>query len=257
MDTNAPNPARDATQLSPETGLTVGQILLIGAIVVAGVAAVAVTAARIMMPPPREENLARQAVQYLRHRKGTPLSTPLEQLLTKPDLVLTASENHPLIGKQAPDFTLKNHLGETVTLSELNRNGPVIVIFYYGYWCDHCVAQLFGVHEDIARFRELDAQVVAVSADPPEVTKERFDQYGAFAFPTVSDPDNQVAAKYGCSIAENDGTSQTLHGTFVIGRDGNVHWVNTGHQPFLGNPTLLYELARLEGRLPAAEKTDP
>lgn len=236
---------------TPETGLSLAQILLIGGIVIGAFSAAVVLAAWYMIPPPPPPNLAREAEMYLRQRKAAPLSAPLTELLSDPDLFLVETQEHPLLGKPAPDFELTDHLGRKVRLSKLLDRGPVVLIFYYGYWCDHCVAQLFGVHEDIRRFQELGASVVAVSADPSELTKERFEEYGAFAYPTLSDPDNEAAEKFHCKLEDpDDGDAATLHGTFVIGRDRVVHWANTGHRPFLGNATLLFELARLEGRLP-------
>ena len=52
-----------------------------------------------------------------------------------------------------------------------------------------------------------------------------------------------------------DGTMADIlrHGTFVIDREGTVQWVNVGDAPFRRNPALLYQLARMEGRLPAAK----
>ena len=93
--------------------------------------------------------------------------------------------------------------------------------------------------------------MVAISADPPQQTRERFQQYGEFSFPVLSDPGNKVAQKYGVFHPAREGREEVLwHGTFVIGRDGVVAWAQFGDEPFTQNRTLLYELARLEGRLP-------
>src|SRR5262249_13085079 len=133
--------------------------------------------------------------------------------------------------------------------------GPVVLVFYYGYYCNHCVAQLFALHEDVKKFRELGAEVIAVSADPPELTRQRFERSGAFAFPVLADPGHKAAQRYGVfRPAAGNVPEELRHGTFVIGRDGRVHWAYRGSEPFTGNATLLYELARLEGRLPAATK---
>ena len=34
----------------------------------------------------------------------------------------------------APDFSLENHKGETVTLDSILVNGPAVVVFYRGHW---------------------------------------------------------------------------------------------------------------------------
>ena len=130
----------------------------------------------------------------------------------------------------------------------------MVLIFYYGYHCVACVRQLFDVNKDLPLFREVGARVVAVSPDPPELTRQRFQQHGPFDFPVLSDPGNKAAQAYGVFKPAPDGTTADIrrHGTFVIDRDGTVQWVNVGDAPFRRNPALLYQLAKMEGRLPPA-----
>lgn len=71
----------------------------------------------------------------------------------------------------------------------------------------------------------------------------------------LSDPGNKTAQTYGvCQPASGKTPANLQHGTFVIGRDGRVVWAQYGSEAFTGNLTLLYELARLEGRLPAEKQ---
>jgi peroxiredoxin len=200
---------------------------------------------------PADPDVAAAARAFLRDRKVKPLSEPLARLLADEKTERVQTQPHPLLGRPAPDFELTDPRQQVWRLRERLGRGPVVLVFYYGYYCNHCVAQLFALHDDFAKFRELGAEVVAVSADPPELTRERFRQYGAFAFPLLSDPGNKVGRVYGVYRPAAGETPEDLrHGTFVIGRDGRVHWAHCGYQPFTGNRTLLYELARLEGRLP-------
>jgi len=37
-------------------------------------------------------------------------------------------------GERAPDFELPNHLGGTTRLSEALAKGPVVLMFYRGFW---------------------------------------------------------------------------------------------------------------------------
>lgn len=199
---------------------------------------------------PRGPDLAKDAREFLRKQDVKPLSGPLEQLL-----VIAAKEHvqtgkHPLLGKTAPDFELLDHRKQAWRLSKLLDDGPVVLVFYYGYHCNHCVGQLFALHDDVKKLRELGAQVITVSADPPELTQDRFKQYGEFAFPVLSDPGYKIAQLYGVyQPAQGKEPEDLKHGTFVIGRDGKIHWTHHGGTPFTDNKTLLYELARLEGRL--------
>jgi peroxiredoxin len=195
-------------------------------------------------------DLAAAARDFLRKKGVTPLSAPLEQLLADASAKHVKTQAHPLLDQPAPEFELVDDRGKTWRLHEPLARGPVVLIFYYGYHCNHCVGQLFAVHDDIQKFRELGAEVLAVSADPPELTRDRFKQYGAFAFPVLADPGNKIGQAYGIYQPASKKTPEDLqHGTFVIGRDGRILWAHHAKEPFTGNATLLYELARLEGRL--------
>jgi peroxiredoxin len=206
------------------------------------------------VPQPPTRNIASAAREFLQSQKIQPLSGSLEKLLADPNAERIASQAHPLLGKPAPDFVLQDTKFNHVRLKDRLAVGSVVVIFYYGYHCDHCVGQLFASNDDIEKFRELGAELFAISADPQEATLDRFKQFGAFSFPVLFDPQNLTAKAYGVFTPATATTEETLlHGTFVIGRDGLVHWAYSGKSPFTGNLTLLHELARLEGRLPAKQ----
>jgi len=38
------------------------------------------------------------------------------------------------VGETAPDFTLVDHHGQKVMLSESKGKNPVVLVFYRGYW---------------------------------------------------------------------------------------------------------------------------
>ena len=161
-------------------------------------------------------------------------------------------------GTPAPDFTLQDHRGQRWSLRGHLDRGPVVVVFYLGYACNACVHDLFELNADFGRFHRLGAEVVAVSGDTPGLTRQRFEQYGAFGFPVLSDPGRVVARSYGTFRPANGSKPEEfLHGTFLIGRDGQVHWVRCGDTPFRNNQALLYELARLGDKLPQPEPPVP
>ncbi len=198
-------------------------------------------------------HVANDVRAYLEVFKPQDLSDGLADILADKDFVPAATQKHPLLGKSAPDFELFNEKRERVRLSEHLKNGPVVLVFYYGYDCSHCVAQLFVLNDDLLHFRDLKSQVVALSPDAPEDTAAAYEKYGRFHFPVLSDPDNQQATVYGAFIPPADGVDEKrLHGTFVIRPDGTVAWAYTGFTPFTDNKTLLFLLAKERGiELPA------
>ena len=38
------------------------------------------------------------------------------------------------VGEVAPDFTLPDHNGQKITLSDARDKSPVVLVFYRGYW---------------------------------------------------------------------------------------------------------------------------
>ena len=202
-------------------------------------------------------HLANDAKAYLRSEKPRPLVEPLHEVLADTKFVPKESQPHELFGKVAPDFELPDDGGSLVSLKALLDEGPVVLVFYYGYHCNHCVGQLFGLNEDLPRFVEMGTRVVAISGDPVELTAKRFAEYGRFYFPVLSDKDNRVAQQFGTFRPESEGQPELLlHGTFVIDTDGTVLWANTGNKPFLDNKSLLTIIASQHDLLttPAASR---
>jgi peroxiredoxin len=202
----------------------------------------------VELPPMQEYDLASEAKKLVRQNKPEPLSAPLEKILEEAQRVHFDSYPHPLVGNPAPDFLATDVDGKPWELKEALKKGPVVVVFYLGYYCNHCVSQLFDLNEDIDRFKELGAQVVALSPDAAEVTRERYKQYGPFKFPVLADRGSKIAEAYGVFTPAKGGkTEDLLHGTFVIDQQGIVRWAAFGETPFGHNPTLLYELAKIKG----------
>lgn len=193
-------------------------------------------------------HLKHDAQAYLAKAGSRKLSEGLASILNDHTFSPAATQRHPLLNCQAPDFELRDVNGQTQTLSSIRGEGPAIVVFYYGYGCSHCVAQLFGLDQDRRHFEELGVPIIAISSDMPEHTREKYQEYGRFTFPVMSDPDNAVAQKYGTfSPATPSQPERQVHGTFMISPEGTVEWVNTGNEPFIDNKTLLLRMAEVIG----------
>jgi len=98
------------------------------------------------------------------------------------------------VGDPAPDFELPG-TGGNWTLSQF-RGRPVVVVFYPGDNTPVCTRQLNSYNDDLARFEELDAQVLAISAQDVASHDQFSDKHG-FRFPLLADVDKKVAEAYG------------------------------------------------------------
>jgi peroxiredoxin len=198
---------------------------------------------------PQTRSEADDAKEYLRDKKVEPLSGPLQTLLADTSKPRVPTEKHALLGGPAPAFSVPDADDHLVSLESLLTRGPVVLVFYYGYSCNHCVAQLFALNDDLKYFRELGAIVVAIGPDTSERTRKKYAEFGAFGFPVLSDTNRTVASRYGVYRPKVEGTREwEAHGTFLIDRSGIIRWANTGDEPFIGNATLLAELARINGQ---------
>lgn len=129
-------------------------------------------------------------------------------------------------GDQAPDFSLQNQAGETVTLSEL-RGRNVVVYFYPKADTPGCTKQACGVRDRRAEYERADAVVLGVSPDPVKALAKFADKYG-LPFTLLSDEGHKVAELYGVWVEKNMygrtymGNERT---TFLIDPDGRVSQV--------------------------------
>lgn len=241
--TNA-NRTSETNGVNPNNGSMHGQIAFLVVLITVGGAFIFHALTRETPLPEPKRDVGAEVRKYLEEQDFQPLSGKLEEVLADGSVNLVPTQKHPMVGKQAPDFTLRDHRLTPWHLKDHVGKEPIVLVFYYGYHCDHCVGQLFAINKDLEFFKELGATVVAISADPPSMTKERFNEYGKFDFPVLSDPENKIAAEYGV-YTENEKYGMVLyHGTFVIDRTGKIIWANMGDQPFINNRTLLKELAR-------------
>lgn len=103
-------------------------------------------------------------------------------------------------GEKAPDFTLRDQDGNPFTLSLALMDGPVVITFFRGNWCPICAAQLKKLDTDLEQFKDLDAQVVAISAQLPQDTAETQERFG-IRMPVLSDTGMAVTKLYGVEWA--------------------------------------------------------
>ncbi|WP_412062468.1 peroxiredoxin-like family protein [Rubrivirga sp. IMCC45206] len=111
------------------------------------------------------------------------------------------------VGDRAPDFALPGVGGETVRLSDLLLDGPVVLTFYRGAWCPYCNTQLRDYQQALGRLEAAGARLVAVSPQAPDSSSALADR-AALAFPVLSDVGNRVSREYGLVFRVDDATRQ-------------------------------------------------
>ena len=144
----------------------------------------------------------------------------------------------------APAFTLTGMDGKKVSLKDY-KGRPLIVIFYLGYGCKHCLEQLNAFAPRAQQFTASGISIVAVSSDSVNGLEKTFKKSTAadgFPFPIVSNESMDVFKQY---RAYDDFENMPLHGTFLIDGDGLVRWQDISFEPFTHVDFLLNESKRL------------
>jgi peroxiredoxin len=99
-------------------------------------------------------------------------------------------------GELAPEFTLKGADGDEVSSRDLLAKRPLVVTFYRGVWCPYCNLDLQALQEALPAIREREGQLVAIS--PQTQSNSRKSQRdNSLTFAILSDPGNEVAARFG------------------------------------------------------------
>jgi peroxiredoxin len=99
-------------------------------------------------------------------------------------------------GDQAPDFALPDALGKILRLSELLKDGPVVLIFYRGQWCPFCNLTLRSYQAVQSAINRYEGQLVAISAQKPDQSLS-MQEKNALTFPVLSDSENAASRAFG------------------------------------------------------------
>lgn len=100
------------------------------------------------------------------------------------------------LNAKAPDFKAKDADGKEVSLRDLRKKGPVVVMFYRGNWCPYCNKQLKAYQDSLQMFLDKGVTLVAVTPEGAEGVGKTREKTGA-AFPVLSDADMKISTLYG------------------------------------------------------------
>ena len=145
------------------------------------------------------------------------------------------------VGDRAPDFTLTGTNGSTHSLSDF-AGKPLVLVFYPGDDSPVCTRQLNSYNEGIEQFAELNAQVVAISAQDVGSHDAFYDKHG-FRFPLLADVDKEVASRYG-TLGPIGFPRRSV---FIIDADGIVRYAHRAIAGLTFRPVkeLVAELQKL------------
>lgn len=143
------------------------------------------------------------------------------------------------VGAKAPDFTLPDHAGQEVSLSDF-AGRRVLLAFYPLDFSPVCSDQL-ALYKDIQG--DLDAAEVTllgISVDSAFAHKAFRDQLGIETSLLADfEPKGEVAREFGAYL---DGAGHSNRSLVLVGPDGTVEWVHETATPLdIPGPDLIVE----------------
>ncbi len=149
------------------------------------------------------------------------------------------------VGKTAPDFTLKDHNQNDVTLSSFRGKRNVVLAFYPLDFSPVCSKEHACFTSDLKDFEGLNAQVLGVSVDSVWAHKA-FAEHLKINYPLLADfhPKGATAENYGLYLADKGITNRA---TVIVDKQGIVRYVKVYDIPQQrANAELTAELAKLK-----------
>ena len=124
-------------------------------------------------------------------------------------------------GAEAPDFSLLDQDGQTVSLSDL-RGQTIVLVFYPLDFSPVCTDQLNVYQEVLGELEQRGAKLIGVSVDSA-FSHKAFQQHQGLSIPLLADfhPKGEVAKSYGV-WAESHGVAGRC--LVMVGPDGVVQW---------------------------------
>ncbi|MDH7515053.1 MAG: peroxiredoxin [Bacteroidota bacterium] len=138
------------------------------------------------------------------------------------------------IGSSAPDFTLVDTKLTPRSLGEF-AGRTLVIAFYPGAFTSVCTKEMCAFRDSMARFNEMNAQVVGISVDGPFANAE-FAAKHLLNFPLLSDYDRSATRAYGVELkdfAGLKGYTAAQRSVFVLDGNGVIRYAWIAENPSL------------------------
>ncbi len=148
----------------------------------------------------------------------------------------TPWEIDDVVGKRAPDFTLKDIDGRDVSLSSLR--GRVVLINFWATWCPPCRSEMPSLNSLYKEYRGKGLVVLAISTDRRMSDVKDYVSKNIFEFQILLDPDMRVSRRYKVF---------SIPTTFLIERNGVIIKRFLGEEDW-GSPEIRNEIKKALSR---------
>ncbi|MFC2100324.1 peroxiredoxin-like family protein [Bacteroidota bacterium] len=149
------------------------------------------------------------------------------------------------VGDPAPEFKGIDQFDNLIELKSLLAHGPVLLVFYRGYWCPHCNKHLSNLQDSLELITAKGVTVIAVTPESSESIEKTIEKTDA-SFHILFDKDHMIVKKYrlsfelkgpkkiayktwGINLEKINGEEDNIlpvPATYLIGQDGIIKFLH-------------------------------
>jgi len=154
-----------------------------------------------------------------------------------------------MVGTKAPMFTAIDADSNPFVLSDEIKKGPVVIIFYRGFWCPVCNKHLASMQDSLKLIEATGARVIAISPEKPEYLDKMAEKTKA-EFTLLYDEGYKIADAYDVTFApsgmqiftynvalgaklkkthSDDSQRLPIPATYIVNEDGLIIWRQFDH----------------------------
>jgi peroxiredoxin len=128
------------------------------------------------------------------------------------------------IGSTAPEFTLRSHAGEDISLSALKGENVLLLFFPFAF-TGVCTKELCATRDNLSFYNGVKAKVFGISVDS-QFSLAQFASANQLNFPLLSDFNKEVCHQYGCLYDDFIGYYKGVakRSAFVIDQHGVIQY---------------------------------
>ena len=121
-------------------------------------------------------------------------------------------------GTKAPDFSVRDHNGNIVRISDL-KGKKIVLWFYPKADTPGCTMEGKGFRDDYETFVKKNTVILGVSLDNEDDNKAFAEKFN-FPYPLLCDVNREIALAYEAVKGPEEEYASRI--TYVIGEDGNI-----------------------------------
>lgn len=125
----------------------------------------------------------------------------------------------PVVGSNAPQFSLKNLAGNNVGLRQVVGENKVTLVNFWATWCPPCRKEIPELNKIYSNYRNKSVEILGVNLQEDAQTLASFVANNEMKFPVLLDIDGKIGEKYRVYYIPT---------TFVLDRKGKIREIIQG-----------------------------